>query len=169
MTLFEANDYLGGHTHTVDLSIDGRSFAVDTGFIVYNETNYPNFTRLLRRLGVESQPTRMSFSVRCDRCGLEYNGTSLNSLFAQRRNLLRPGFHRMIREILRFNREAPSLLETSDDSLTVGEYLERERYDQGSSNTTCYRWVRRSGPVRRAGCASSRSGFSWSSFRITPC
>lgn len=131
VTLFEANDYLGGHTNTIDLSVGARRYAVDTGFIVYNETNYPNFTKMLAILGVASQATSMSFSVRCDRCGLEYNGTSLNRLFAQRRNLFRPSFHRMIREILRFGREAPGTLAETDDTLTVEDYLALEGYDRG--------------------------------------
>lgn len=129
VTLFEANDYLGGHTNTVDLSVSGASYAVDTGFIVYNETNYPNFAKLLAILDVASQATSMSFSVRCDRCGLEYNGTSLNRLFAQRRNLFRPSFHRMIREILRFNREAPGILTEVDDTMTVKDYIALGGYE----------------------------------------
>jgi predicted NAD/FAD-binding protein len=113
VTLFEANDWIGGHTHTVDVNLDETTFPVDTGFIVFNERNYPNFVTLLDELGVASHPTTMSFSVKCDRTGLEYNGTSLNRLFAQRRNLLRPRFHRMIREIMRFNREAPAVLDAA--------------------------------------------------------
>jgi predicted NAD/FAD-binding protein len=93
--------------------------------------NYPNFTRILDALGVETQPTSMSFSVRCDRTGIEYNGTSLNRLFAQRRNLFRPSFHRMIRDILRFNREAKALLATGGDETTIGEFLDRGDYGEG--------------------------------------
>ncbi|MFN0095356.1 MAG: NAD(P)-binding protein, partial [Dehalococcoidia bacterium] len=109
VTVFEAGDWVGGHTNTVDVEAGGRPWAVDTGFIVFNEWTYPNFIRILDRLGVASQESSMSFSVSCERTGLEYNGTSLNTLFAQRRNLLRPSFHRMIRDILRFNREAGAL------------------------------------------------------------
>ncbi len=123
ITLFEANDYVGGHTHTVRIEIDGESHDIDTGFIVFNDRNYPNFTHLLDRLDVRSRPTSMSFSVHCEQSGLEYNGSSLNGLFAQRRNLVRPSFHRMIADILRFNREGPHLLETLDDDLTVGDFL----------------------------------------------
>ena len=104
VTVFEANDYLGGHTNTVDVEIDGERHAIDTGFIVFNDWTYPNFIALLDELGVRSQPTSMSFSVRCDAANLEYNGSSLNGLFAQRRNLLRPSFYRMLTDILRFNR-----------------------------------------------------------------
>lgn len=128
ITVFEANDYIGGHTHTHELDIEGRRLAVDSGFIVFNHKTYPNFVRLLRELDVREQPSEMSFSVRCDSSGLEYNGTTLNSLFAQRRNLFRPGFHRMLRDILRFNREAPRLLDIQQDSLTLGDYLKLQDY-----------------------------------------
>ncbi|MGZ8382416.1 MAG: NAD(P)-binding protein, partial [Nitrospira sp.] len=95
LTVFEAGAHIGGHTNTVEVEQQGRSYAIDTGFIVFNDWTYPNFIALLDRLGVASQPSDMSFSVRCEQTGLEYNGTSLNSLFAQRRNLLRPSFYRM--------------------------------------------------------------------------
>ncbi|MGH7787571.1 MAG: NAD(P)/FAD-dependent oxidoreductase, partial [Candidatus Binatia bacterium] len=128
ITVFEAADYVGGHTNTLTVERFGRSWTVDTGFIVFNERTYPNFIRLLARYGVPSHPTTMSFSVRCERSGLEYNGTDLNRLFAQRRNLLRPSFYRMVADILRFYREAPALLEGDDDRLTLGRYLAREGY-----------------------------------------
>lgn len=128
ITVFEANDYVGGHTHTHEVEVDGTPYAVDTGFIVFNDWTYPNFTRLLSELGVAAKPSTMSFSVRCERSGVEYNGTSLNTLFAQRRNVLRPSFHRMLRDILRFNREARSLLDDPGCALTLGKYLERGGY-----------------------------------------
>ena len=130
VTIYEANDYAGGHTHTHEVTINGRPLAVDSGFIVYNRTNYPCFSRLLDRLGVESQPTSMSFSVRCDNSGLEYNGTSINGLFAQRRNLLRPAFYRMVLDILRFNQDSPRLLEEGDDSQTLTEYVREHGYSR---------------------------------------
>lgn len=132
LTLFEANDYVGGHTHTVDAEQKGRRYAVDTGFIVFNDRTYPNFIRLLGRLDVESQPSSMSFSVRCETTGLEYNGTSLNTLFAQRRNLFRPSFHRMIGDILRFNREATEWLDSADDSDSTSllNYLNANGYSR---------------------------------------
>lgn len=130
VTVFEAADRIGGHTHTHELEIDGRSIAVDTGFIVFNDWTYPNFIALLRELEVPAQVSTMSFSVRCEKSGLEYNGTSLNSLFAQRSNLFRPSFHRMIRDILRFNREAPAVLEQDPDDLTLGAYLEQREYSR---------------------------------------
>ena len=128
VTVFEANDYAGGHTNTVDVELGDRSFAVDTGFIVFNDWTYPNFIAMLDELGLGSQPSNMSFSLRCERTGLEYNGTSLNALFAQRRNILRPSFLRMIADILLFNRRCRELLRSEDDSLTLGEYLARHRY-----------------------------------------
>jgi len=130
VTVFEAGDHLGGHTHTHDIDWQGSRYAVDTGFIVYNERTYPNFIRLLDRLGVASKPTEMSFSVKCDTSGLEYNGHSLNSLFAQRRNLFSPSFHRMVRDILRFNREAPGTLEDGLAEMPLGDYLAHCRYSR---------------------------------------
>jgi predicted NAD/FAD-binding protein len=127
ITVFEAADHIGGHTHTHEIEHEGRAIAVDTGFIVCNDRTYPNFLALMAKLGVELQPSDMSFSVQTAG-GLEYNGTTLNSLFAQRRNLLRPSFLRMIRDILRFNREAPRLLDSADDSLRLGDYLDAQRY-----------------------------------------
>ncbi len=129
LTIFEANDYIGGHTNTVETEFWGKTYAVDTGFIVYNNWTYPNFIQLLDRLGVASQPTVMSFSVRCERTGLEYNGQDLNTLFAQRFNLFRPSFHRMLRDILRFNREAPALLE-GDGEISLNDYLREQRYSR---------------------------------------
>ena len=123
ITVFEAAGYIGGHTNTIDVELDGRVYAVDTGFIVFNDWTYPNFIALLNKLGVESQPSDMSFSVKCERTGLEYNGTSLNALFAQRRNLFRPSFYRMIRDILRFNRESVELLDQPDPGPSLAVYL----------------------------------------------
>lgn len=128
ITVFEAGDHLGGHADTVRVPLGEQDFAVDTGFIVYNERTYPHFSRLLAELGVETQPTEMSFSVRCEDSGLEYNGTSLNGLFAQRRNLLRPSFLRMVWEIPRFYREARRFAQGSDDATTLGEFLDRGGY-----------------------------------------
>jgi predicted NAD/FAD-binding protein len=128
ITVFEAADHVGGHTHTHSIDDNGRPLAIDTGFIVFNDWTYPNFIALLDELGVSSQPSEMSFGVKCERTGLEYKGHTLNTLFAQRRNLLRPSFHRMLRDIVRFNREARRLLEAGDDALTLGEYLHNNHY-----------------------------------------
>ena len=129
ITVFEASDWVGGHTHTVDIEQDGRTLAVDTGFIVFNDWTYPNFVGMLDRLGVAWQPSDMSFSLQCERTGLEYNGTSLNTLFAQRRNVFNPRFLRMIWEILRFNREAPRFLATNDQTTPLGDWLRANRFD----------------------------------------
>ena len=128
ITVFEAGDHVGGHTHTHSIDDNGRPLAIDTGFIVFNDWTYPNFIVLLDELGVASQPSEMSFGVKCEQTGLEYKGHTLNTLFAQRRNLLRPSFHRMLRDILRFNREARALLDASDDTLTLGDYLHDHQY-----------------------------------------
>ena len=128
IAVFEAAAHVGGHSHTHDVVQAGRRYAVDTGFIVFNDWTYPNFIALLDELGVASQPSSMSFSVRDEASGLEYNGTSLNTLFAQRSNLLRPSFLGMIRDILRFNREAPALLEEPGGELPLGEVLTRGGY-----------------------------------------
>jgi len=130
ITVFEANPTFGGHTATVDIERHGRHWAIDTGFIVFNDWTYPNFIALLDEIGAEWQWSDMSFSLRCERTGLEYNGTSLNALFAQRRNALRPSFLRMIADILRFNRSARELLAAQDDALTLSEYLRRGGYSE---------------------------------------
>lgn len=123
ITVFEAADYIGGHTNTISLGADHGNLHIDTGFIVFNDWTYPNFIKLLNQLGVRSQPSSMSFSVTCARTRLEYNGSTINSLFAQRRNFLRPAFYRMIADILRFNREASTFLLGDDHDMTLGEFL----------------------------------------------
>ncbi len=115
LTIFESEERIGGHTHTVDVETRSGSYAIDTGFIVFNELNYPNFSSLVRELGIPARKTTMSFSVRCDKSGLEYNGTTLNTIFSQRRNLLRPRFLGMLLDIMKFHRKAASALETGDD------------------------------------------------------
>lgn len=127
VTLFEANALPGGHTHTVGVPTPSGTIAVDTGFIVYNERNYPNFTRLLSTLGVATQPTAMSFSVRAERRDFEYNGSTLRQLFGQRRNLLRPSFYRMVADIVRFGRRAPAAILDGAAHATVGEYVDSAR------------------------------------------
>ncbi len=129
VTVFEADGRIGGHTHTVDVEVAGRGYAIDTGFIVYNERNYPGFTRLLRALGVATRPTAMSFSLRCERTGLEYCGSSLSQIFAQRRNLFRPSFWGMLRDILRFHREGLQVLVAAGDP-SVAELLLRGGYGE---------------------------------------
>ena len=128
VTLFEANGYPGGHTHTHDIRLDGREYTVDTGFIVHNRTHYPLLSALFDELDVATQPTTMSFSVRNQASGLEYNAATLDTLFCQRRNLLSPRFLGMIGDLMRFYREAPALLDDVSQSPTLGEYLERGGY-----------------------------------------
>ena len=119
ITVFEANDYIGGHTHTVDVDINGVNYPVDTGFIVFNEKTYPNFVQLLKRLNVAWQPSTMSFSVRSDQTGLEFSPSNLQSLFVQKNNLFRPSFYQMLLDVFRFKRESEVLLRTDDYGLTL--------------------------------------------------
>jgi len=130
VTVFEAADWVGGHTHTVDVNWGGQQYALDTGFIVFNDWTYPHFIRLLEHLGVASRPTQMSFAVHDPASGLEYNGHDLDTLFAQRRNLLSPGFWGMLRDILRFNRQALADLDNRriEEDTTLGSYLRTHGY-----------------------------------------
>lgn len=130
ITVYESNDYIGGHTATIDIEQDDTTYAVDTGFIVYNDRTYPNFIRLLNELGVTSQPTQMSFSVRNDANGLEYNGHTLSTLFAQKKNLINPTFYKFIADILRFNRLAKCQVnKSSSQQATLGEFLEKHGFN----------------------------------------
>lgn len=128
--VFEASDWIGGHTHTVDVEVNGRPYAIDTGFIVFNDWTYPNFIRLLNELGVPFKPTEMSFSVSDPVSGTEYNGHDLNTLFAQRSNLVSPAFWGMVRDILRFNRNALDDLDQGRIAadMTLGDYLTQNGY-----------------------------------------
>jgi len=129
ITVYEANHYIGGHTHTHSITLKGKTHEVDTGFIVFNDRTYPNFIALLDQVGVAWQPSHMSFSVRDELSGLEYNGTTMNSLFAQRRNLLSPRFYRMILDILKFNKASLALLNASNE-IKLGDYLKQGGYSQ---------------------------------------
>ncbi len=130
VAVFESADWAGGHTHTVDVPAVGRTWAVDTGFIVFNEVTYPNFCEILRRLGVGSQPTRMTFSVACERTGLEYNAHSFGTFFAQRRNLLSPSFWRMLLDIARFRREFEDVLARGGSEGPLLPYLRGRGYSR---------------------------------------
>ena len=130
LTVFEANDYAGGHTHTVRVDTADETHHVDTGFIVHNDRNYPHFERLLESVGVATQPAPMSFSVSDGRGGLEYNGSSANGLFANRANLVSPSFHRMVRDLLRFNREAPALVGLNGAGPSLGQFLDDGGYSR---------------------------------------
>lgn len=128
VTLFEANDYIGGHTNTIDVENDEGHFAVDTGFIVFNDRTYPNFIALMDELKVPSQPTRMSFSVSCEKTGLEYRGADFSGLFAQRRNLFNPRFLKLLLDLVRFNKAGEKLLENEQENETVEEFFERNHF-----------------------------------------
>ncbi|HET8754506.1 MAG TPA: FAD-dependent oxidoreductase [Solirubrobacteraceae bacterium] len=129
ITLFEAERRLGGHTNTVRVDLADETHHVDTGFIVHNDRNYPRFTRLLRELGIATQPSEMSFSV-SDGGTFEYNGASPNGLFACRSHLVRPSFHRMLRDLLRFNREAPALVAVGGSGPSLGAFLDAGGYSR---------------------------------------
>jgi len=128
ITLFEKNSYIGGHTRTVTVEVQGKEYAIDTGFIVFNDRTYPLFRKLMREIGVSWQDTEMSFSVRDSESGLEYNGHNLNTLFAQRKNLVSPSFWRLIRGILKFNKAAKEAYNSGADldQLTLGEFLRQQ-------------------------------------------
>lgn len=132
ITVYETADRIGGHTATIDVDHQGQGFAIDSGFIVYNDWTYPNFIELMNELKVASQPTEMSFSVRCDDTAIEYGGKNLNTMFAQRRNLLRLSFHKMIGDILRFNREVIRDMDRGyiSESITLGDYLKANNYGE---------------------------------------
>jgi predicted NAD/FAD-binding protein len=137
VTLFEAGDYFGGHTHTVDVTLDGVTHGVDTGFLVFNERTYPNLIRLFGELQVPTALSDMSFSVRVPDIDLEWSGSNLNSLFAQRRNLVRPAFWRMLADLVRFNRIATAMAQRGVGSASqpsgealqsIGEFLDHHRF-----------------------------------------
>lgn len=127
LTVFDKAGYVGGHTNTIDVQLGGTTYPVDTGFIVFNDWTYPNFIRLLGRLGVESRGSTMSFSVSCLKTGLEYYGGSIAGLFAQKRNLASPKFYGMLRDILRFNKLAKRFAEGGDDRTTMRQFVDRHR------------------------------------------
>jgi predicted NAD/FAD-binding protein len=130
ITLFEANNYIGGHTATKEVKLDDQSHAIDTGFIVYNDRTYPHFIKLMEEVGVSGLPTEMSFSVKNDFNGLEYNGHTLATLFAQRKNWFNPEFYAFIWDILRFNRLAKKQIAKEDQSkLTLGDFLQQHRFN----------------------------------------
>ncbi len=130
VTLFEANESLGGHTATVDIELDNRSYAIDTGFIVFNNRTYPNFLKLLDQIGIHKKPTEMSFSVQHSGSGIEYNGNSIGTLFAQKRNLISPRFYHFLYEIIRFNRISKKTLISSawEHNSTLGEFLAQHKF-----------------------------------------
>lgn len=130
VTVFEKNDYVGGHTATIDITHNGRDYAIDTGFIVFNDRTYPNFNKLLSQLGINRKPTEMSFSVHNRNSGFEYNGHGINSLFAQRVNIFRPVFWKLIYEIIKFNRLCKTLYHSDDiaPKETLGNFLNKNGF-----------------------------------------
>jgi len=130
ITVFEKNDYIGGHTHTHDISVNNIDYAIDTGFICYNENTYPNFIKLLKILGVESQKTTMGFSVKSLKKDLEYAGNSISSLFSQKKNIFNPSFLWMLKEIVSFNKKAKQDLLQIIPGKSLDEYLKENRYSE---------------------------------------
>ena len=135
LTLFEASHYIGGHTATKDVQVNSKQYAIDTGFIVFNDWTYPNFIKLMDKIGVQSQVTEMSFSVKNLSQNLEYNGNTLNSLFAQRRNVLRPRFWRIVRDILKFNKicKKGAAQNTDYGRVTLHEFLMQHQFSEDFS------------------------------------
>lgn len=135
VTVFEADDYIGGHTNTVDVFSGGKPYAVDTGFIVFNEKTYPNFVALMKQISVPWRNSEMSFSVQCALTGLEFKPSTLDTLFVQRKNLLRPAFYRMLADALRFKKECEAILdEPGNDGQTLADFLAQRRYSKGFIN-----------------------------------
>ena len=154
VTIYEAADYIGGHTNTIEVDDpDLGKINIDTGFIVFNDWTYDNFIKMLGDNNVESEESPMSFAVKCQETGLEYNGTNLNTLFAQRINLFKPRFWRMILDILRFNKAALLWLESADqdDATTLGDFLINGAYSNIFIEQ--YAW-----PMTSAIWSSSRQG-----------
>ncbi|MGS2718226.1 NAD(P)/FAD-dependent oxidoreductase [Eionea flava] len=132
VVLYEAGDRLGGHTATMDIEYQRKHYSIDTGFIVFNDWTYPLFQQLLEQLGVTSKPTEMGFSVSCEASGLEYSGDSIDTLFAQRRNIVSLSHWQMIKDILRFNKQAPIDVDKGGEfsSMTLGDYLTSRGYSE---------------------------------------
>src|ERR1700728_2018851 len=129
LTLYEKSDYVGGHRHPLSVDAEHGPVAIDTGFMTYNEVTYPNLSRLFRELGVASRPSSMSFSVQHLPGKLEFCGSSVNHLFAQRRNLLRPRFWKMLLQVDRFNEEAVAAIRSArDDAGSLGDYVRERNY-----------------------------------------
>lgn len=131
VSVFEKNDYIGGHTATVDVELNGKPYAIDTGFIVFNDRTYPNFLTLLKQIGIDKQATEMSFSVHNCQTGFEYNGHTLSTLFAQKRNVFRPQFWRLLADIVRFNKLCKQAFQENNYALhmTLGEFLVEHQFN----------------------------------------
>jgi len=156
VTVFESGKYVGGHTNTIDVELDGSQYCVDTGFIVFNDWTYPNFIQLLEELKVASRPTTMSLSVTDLNAGLEYNGHSLRTIFAQKRNLVRPRFYQMLADIVRFNRMAVRHIDDDDEAMTVGNFLTKLGENKPSEGDLMAAELLKAGANSYAAYASSR-------------
>ncbi|RPA38824.1 FAD-dependent oxidoreductase [Shewanella vesiculosa] len=157
VTVFEANDYIGGHTATIDVEVAGQQYAIDSGFIVFNDRTYPLFETLMAQLKIKSIPTEMSFSVNNALTGLEYNGHNLWSLFAQRRNLFRPSFYKFLGEIVRFNNGCKVIYEADKyPTASLGEYLDQ----QGFSAFFCEHYILPMGAAIWSASIDDMRGFS---------
>jgi uncharacterized protein len=130
VTVYECSSYAGGHTHTESVSLDQVSYAVDTGFIVHNTHTYPLFCKLLNHLGVETQDSIMSFSTHCDETGIEYSSKSLNAIFAQRSNIINPGFWGLLRDIIRFDRAARRFMKLGSSDVTLGTFIGKHGFGE---------------------------------------
>ena len=158
IAVYESASWIGGHTNTIDVPVGNDHLSIDTGFIVFNDRTYPNFIAMLDRLGVASQNAPMTFSVRCDRSNLEYRGADFGGLFAQKRNLLRPKFYRLLKGILKFNKVGSQLLDNDAEDVTVKEFFQqnnfpREFYDyyflpMGSAIWSCPQSTFENFPIR---------------------
>lgn len=139
ITIFEKNNYIGGHTATVDVDVNGKNYAIDTGFIVFNDRTYPYFEKLLKRIGIERKPTEMSFSVHNEETGFEYNGHTFTSLFAQKRNIFRPRFWKLLADIVRFNKLCKVL--HHDNKYTQGQTLGNLLDEHGFNDFFRYHYI----------------------------
>ncbi|WP_412971126.1 NAD(P)/FAD-dependent oxidoreductase [Glaciecola sp. MF2-115] len=134
--VYEANDYVGGHTATKQVTVENKEYSIDTGFIVYNEWTYPNFIKLMQTLGVKTQATEMSFSVKNLKTKMEYNGNTINSLFAQRRNIFRPSFWRLVLDIVKFNKLCKAHISENKetDNITLQEFISKHQLSEVFTN-----------------------------------
>lgn len=147
VTVFEKNHYVGGHTATVDIEHNGQDYAIDTGFIVFNDRTYPNFNRLLEQLNISGQKTQMSFSVFNMASGFEYNGHTVNTLFAQRRNIFKPRFWRLILEIIKFNKLCKHvfIIKSTQRGTRLVRFLNNTAFQTSSASITFCLWGLRFG------------------------
>lgn len=170
VTLYEAAPRLGGHTNTVDVTLDGVTHPVDTGFLVFNHKTYPNLTALFDHLGVDSVESEMSFAVSLESPALEWAGSSLATVFGQKRNLVRPEFWRMLADILRFNRESVDWLQRhADDGMTLRAFLAAGNYSRAFSDWYLLPMAAAIWSCPAGRCSTTRSPPSCASATTTVC